>query len=145
MSAEAPCTRSALLEELHETTFRLMRLQRQVAERAFGPLGLRPVQAVALALLGEEASYPKELAHLLDAPPSVVSVLLADLEQRKLLRRQVDPEDRRRVQLELTAAGRRMLREVHNAWLAHNATRLERLSTSDLEALVRIQKALLEE
>lgn len=145
MSAEAPCPRSELLEELHETTFRLMRVQRQVAERAFAPLGLRPVQAVALALLGQEASYPKELAHLLDAPPSVVSVLLADLEQRKLLRRQVDPEDRRRVQLELTAAGHRKLREVHNAWLAQNATRLERLSTSDLEALVRIQKALLEE
>jgi len=138
-------TRAGLLAELHETTFRMMRVQRQVAERAFSPLGLRPVQAFALALLGHEASYPKELAHLLDTPPSVVSVLLSDLEGRKLVTRTVDPADRRRVRLELTPDGRRTLDAVQSAWLDANAGRLDRLGTADLEALVRIQKTLLEE
>jgi len=138
-------TRSGLLAELHETTFRMMRVQRQVAERAFAPLGLRPVQAFALALLGHEASYPKELAHLLDAPPSVVSVLLSDLEGRNLVSRTVDPADRRRVRLELTPEGRRTLGAIHSAWLDANRSRIDRLGTADLEALVRIQRTLLEE
>ncbi len=145
MTARAADPRSALMTELHESTFRLMRVQRQVAERAFAPLGLRPVQAFALALLGQEASYPKELAHLLDTPPSVVSVLLADLEERALISRAVDPQDRRRVRLELTPEGERVLAAVHAAWFEVNAERLARLDTSDLQALVRIQKALLEE
>jgi DNA-binding MarR family transcriptional regulator len=140
-----PDTRAGLLADLHEVTFRMMRVQRQIAERAFAPLGLRPVQAFALALLGHEASYPKELAHLLDAPPSVISVLLADLEGRGLLSRAVDPDDRRRVRLELTPEGHRTLDAVYDAWLDANADRLARLSTADLETLVRIQKALLEE
>lgn len=122
-----------------------MRVQRQLAERAFAPLGLRPVQAFALAMLGQAASYPKELAHMLDAPPSAVSVLLSDLEGRALLSRAVDPTDRRRVRLELTPAGRQTLEAVQAAWLDANAERLARLSTADLEALVRIQKALLED
>ena len=145
MKDTRPDTRAGLLAELHETTFRMMRVQRQIAERAFGPLGLRPVQAFALALLGQEASYPKELAHLLDAPPSVISVLLSDLEGRGLLNRAVDPEDRRRVRLELTPEGSRTLDAIYSAWLDANADRLARLSTADLETLVRIQKALLEE
>ena len=145
MKQARPDTRSGLLAELHETTFRMMRVQRQVAERAFAPLGLRPVQAVALAMLGQEASYPKELAHMLDAPPSAVSALLADLEGRALLSRAVDPADLRRIKLELTAAGREALEAAHTAWLDANAERLAKLSTADLEALVRIQKVLLEE
>ncbi len=145
MKDTRPDTRSGLLAELHETTFRMMRVQRQVAERAFAPLGLRPVQAFALALLGHEASYPKELAHLLDAPPSVVSVLLSDLEGRNLVSRTVDPADRRRVRLELTPEGRRTLGAIHSAWLDANRPRIDRLGTADLEALVRIQRTLLEE
>lgn len=145
MRQAPPDTRAGLLAELHESTFRMMRAQRQLAERAFAPLGLRPVQAVALAMLGQEANYPKELAHMLDAPPSAVSVLLADLEARALLSRAVDPADRRRIRLELTPAGRELLAAVHAAWLDANAERLARLSTADLEALVRIQKALVEE
>ncbi len=145
VSGPRPDTRAGLLTELHEITFRMMRAQRQVAERAFSPLGLRPVQAFALAMLGQEASYPKELAHLLDAPPSVISVLLSDLEDRDLVSRTVDPADRRRVRLELTPAGRLALEAIHHAWFDANAHRLARLGTADLETLVRIQKALLED
>lgn len=137
-------TRDALIAELQETMFRLMRTQRQVAERSFAPLGLRPVQAFVLALVGEEATYPKELAHQLDAPPSVVSVLIGDLEQRGLLTRALDPNDRRRVRVELSAEGRRTLSAVQQAWLSATSDAVARLSTDELETLVRIQKALLE-
>ncbi|HKI56290.1 MAG TPA: winged helix DNA-binding protein [Trueperaceae bacterium] len=125
--------------------FRFMRVQRQVAERTFAPLGLRPVQAFALALVGEEATYPKELAHQLDAPPSVISVLIGDLEERGLLTRALDPSDRRRVRVELTPGGRRTLGEIQEAWLSATADSMERLSTEDLVTLVRIQKTLLDE
>ncbi len=145
MTRPATRQRDAVLSELHETMFRLMRVQRQVAERAFAPLGLRPVQAFALALLGQDATYPTELAHLLDAPPSVVSVLIGDLEERKLLTRALDPADRRRVRLELTDEGRHLLEVVRAAWVEATEQSVERLSTPELETLVRIQKTLLGE
>lgn len=145
MTGSTARERSALIAELQETMFRLMRLQRQVAERSFEPLGLRPVQAFVLALVGAEVTYPKDLAHQLDAPPSVVSVLIGDLEERGLLTRALDPSDRRRVRVELTPAGQDTLQAVQDAWLAATADSMERLSTEDLETLVRIQKTLLDE
>ncbi len=137
--------RDVLITELHETMFRLLRAQRQLAERAFSPLGLRPVHAFALALVGHDATYPKDLAQLMDAPPSAVSALIGDLEDRELLTRALDPGDRRRVRIELTDAGRRTLEAVQRAWTDTTTETVARLSTADLEALVRIQKALLEE
>lgn len=145
MTRSADRNRAELVAELQETMFRLMRLQRQVAEKAFVPMGLRPAQAFALALVGEEATYPKELAHLLDAPPSVVSGLIGDLEERGLLTRALDPSDRRRVRIELTPEGRRTLSAVQEAWLAATVDKMERLSIEDLETMVRVQKTLLEE
>ncbi len=133
-----------LMHQLYDSTFRLMRMTQQEAVRLFEPLGLRPVKAFVLELLAEQAHYPKEIAMLLDAPPSVISVLLGDLEDRGLLSRSVDPDDRRRMMLELTADGHRMVGRVREAWRAANDERLSRLSTADLEALTRIQNALLE-
>lgn len=137
-------SRDALIAELQETMFRLLRAQRQVAEQAFAPLGLRPVQAFALALIGAEATHPKELAHQLDSPPSVVSGLIGDLEERGLLTRALDPSDRRRVRIDLTPEGVRTLEAIRQAWLEATSESVERLSSEDLETLVRIQRTLLE-
>lgn len=136
--------RRELLDRLYDTSFRMMRSQQHDALRAFEPLGLRPVHAFVLVLLAQESHYPKEVAELLDAPPSVVSVLLADLEDKGLLLRAVDPQDRRRFELRLSEEGVAMLDAIKRAWYGVMGPRLERLDLDDLETLVRIQRTILE-
>ncbi len=136
--------REALLDQLYDSSFRMMRSQQHDALRAFEPLGLRPLHAFVLVMLAQETYYPKEVASVLAAPASVVSVLLSELEDKGLLRRAVDHRDRRRFELRLTAEGNHMLANIRRAWYEIIGPRFDRLDLEDLEALVRIQRTLVE-
>ncbi len=57
------------------------------------------------------------------------------LERAGLVRRTPDPDDRRRHGLSVTAEGERVLRSVRSRRTAWLASRLERLSPAELEAL----------
>lgn len=74
---------------------------------------LRPVHATMLWYLdrcNRPSATPSGLAHYLQLTRGTVSVSVRHLEELGLLARTPDTADRRRVRLELTAAGRRLAR-----------------------------------
>lgn len=103
-------------ELLLSTGFLLKRLGygfKEKAMQAFEPTGLNPQHHAVLSLL-EESSCRQQgtLADRLDYDRSVMVGLLDDLEERGLIERKRDPEDRRRHLVSLTPAGRDALGEL---------------------------------
>lgn len=82
------------------------------AER-LSALGLAPPHAGILRILAASpALSQRALAERLDTPPSRLVALLDELEERGLLARRDDPEDRRSYALHLSEKGRQALEQV---------------------------------
>jgi DNA-binding MarR family transcriptional regulator len=91
------------------------RLRRAQAER-LAPLGLTPAQERALRLItrGDEPPRMTELADRLGIVPRSLTTVIDALEEAGLVRREIDPRNRRAILLRLTdqgAAVRDSLRE----------------------------------
>lgn len=85
---------------------RLDRIARRRSEIALEPIGLRPRQVVALMILRDHGAMTQAaLGDALRLDPANLVGLLNDLEERGLLDRRRDPEDRRRHIVELTDSG----------------------------------------
>ncbi len=79
----------------------------QVYERLIAPLGLNILEWYALrALYEEDGLTASRMAALVCRHPSSMTALLDRMEEKDLLRRQVDPNDRRSVRVFLTDQGR---------------------------------------
>jgi long-chain acyl-CoA synthetase len=86
----------------------IARLARQL-EHGLEAVDLSLAQYRILGLLGEGSSASSSLAdHLTVSPPSITAVV-DGLVARGLVARSADTDDRRRIHLELTEAGRRLL------------------------------------
>jgi DNA-binding MarR family transcriptional regulator len=95
---------------------RVARLVRSRLDAALGPSELRQRQLVALSYLRDHGPARQQaLAQSLCMDPSSLVCLLNDLEDRDLIARRRDREDRRRGILELTDHGRESLAEVDAA------------------------------
>ena len=92
-----------LADLLHRLTKRLRRSQ----QSRLAPLGLTPAQEHALRMLArsEEPLRMTELAERLGVVPRSVTTVVDALEQAGLVRRAVDPQNRRAIRLHLTDAG----------------------------------------
>ncbi len=78
-----------------------------VYERLINPLGLNVLEWYALrALYAEDGLSASHLASLVCRHPSSMTALLDRMEEKQLLRRQIDSEDRRSVRIYLTESGR---------------------------------------
>jgi MarR family transcriptional regulator, lower aerobic nicotinate degradation pathway regulator len=94
----------------------LARVARRSAEQALAPLGLRPRHVVLLTILRDHGSLTQgALGDALRLDPANVVGLLNELEERGLLRRRRDPDDRRRHIVELSGAGRSTLEQADGA------------------------------
>jgi DNA-binding MarR family transcriptional regulator len=71
-----------------------------------GALGLSWTRVLALRQLATEPLTLRALAERLTADPPYVTLMVDDLEQRRLVRRMPHPEDRRAKLVQLTATGR---------------------------------------
>ena len=90
---------------------RIVRLLREESRASEESVGLSGAQLFVLQKLSEaRAQSVNELATRTATDQSSVSVVLARLTERGLVARRVDPKDRRRVRLSLTARGRALLR-----------------------------------
>ncbi len=122
----------ALVKELADLGYALMRLLFQEAKEVFAQHGLSPQKSHLLTLLAQGVNLPSRLAEHLEVQPSQVSHLLAAMEEEGLLERAPDPEDRRRTLLRLTPKGEELHRKVEEAWLSAFARHLSRLEEEDL-------------
>jgi DNA-binding MarR family transcriptional regulator len=96
----------------------LARVGRRAAEVSMSPGGLRPRHLIALKLLHEHGAVGQQaLAETLSLDPSNVVGLLNDLEERRLITRRRDSEDRRRHIVEVSSLGEKEL-ELANARLS---------------------------
>jgi DNA-binding MarR family transcriptional regulator len=117
---------------------RRLRAERQ--ETGVSPLGI----SVLIRLHREPRLTPKALASAENVAPQTLTRVLAALEQQGLLNRKPDPSDGRQSLLELTGAGRTLLRRDsarREAWLAKAME--EALAPSERQML-RVVAPLLE-
>jgi len=78
----------------------------QVYEQLIAPLGLSLLEWYALRVLyGDDGTSASQLAHEVCRHPSSMTALLDRMEDKGLLRRQVDAHDRRSVRVFLTERG----------------------------------------
>ncbi|MEV6233125.1 MarR family transcriptional regulator [Saccharopolyspora shandongensis] len=101
-------------ERLGALFLRLAKSAHVLQRRGAGDLGLTPAQARALFVLGRCETPPRmaELAERLHVVPRAVTPIVDALEEAGLLRREVDPGNRRSTLLELTPEGRKMCKRL---------------------------------
>ena len=110
-------------------------LRRQLDER-LRPHGLTTPQYTTLSILRSPGVLSNaRLARRALITPQSMSQILGGLEQRGLIRRKPDPDHGRVLRVELTAAGRHVLRECDRAADDIERRMLERLGARDRSKL----------
>src|SRR5215212_1231245 len=94
-------------------------------------------QYAALSGIRQGASSPGELARLWQVTPAVITGVIDRLERRELVRREPDPDDRRRLRLALTEAGLAASTFVEGALTEELAAQLSQASPRELAELGR--------
>ncbi len=105
--------------------------------RAGADTGLSLRQYAALTGIRNGASSPGELARLWQVTPAVITGIIDRLERRELVRREPDPNDRRRLRLALTDAGLAASTLVERALTEELAAPLSQASPRELAELGR--------
>ena len=93
--------------QLADLLQRLMKRLRRAQAQRLAPLGLTPAQERALRMItrSEEPLRMTELADQLGIVPRSVTTVIDALEQAGLVRREIDPHNRRAIRLYLTDRG----------------------------------------
>jgi DNA-binding MarR family transcriptional regulator len=90
-----------------------------------------------LAYRGKEPSIA-QLSQRLSTPGNTIATMLRDLENKKLLVRQADPVDKRRVTLLLTTEGRAVISQIERTASARFAKALSTFSSAEMEDFVHL-------
>jgi MarR family transcriptional regulator, organic hydroperoxide resistance regulator len=118
----------------------------QGMNEALRPLGITAAQGDALVVIGRaEPISLKELGDLLIAEAGHPSRLVDRLVEAGLVRRAPAATDRRRVELSLTARGRRLAERVESTRAQVMELAREALSEHDLEPVLSLARELLAE
>ena len=131
-------SRDTLVETLSELTLPVMWTMRQDAMRAFEPLGLRPIKALLLGLIAKGMQHPKHIADVMDTHPPAISNMVAELEEAGYIMRQIDPSDKRRIQLTLTEHGESFMLKLGEAWHKTSLERAKDLSDEELSTMITV-------
>jgi len=127
----------------HETTLLYLMKQVELAVRSrlddmFRPVGLTALQYTALTVLERHPNLTSaELARNSFVTAQTMSDMVAALQDRGLVERHRDPADRRRLVLEVTSEGRRLLGRYRGRVAALEAEMLEGLSATQAQQLRR--------
>jgi MarR family transcriptional regulator, organic hydroperoxide resistance regulator len=109
-------------------------------------IGVTGPQRLVIRLVGQKPGQTaSDIAVMLGKHPSTLTGVLARLEQRALISREVDPVDRRRARFKLTAAGKKIDRERKGTVEAATRRALGRVSETSVEATLDLVAKLVEE
>jgi DNA-binding MarR family transcriptional regulator len=116
------------------------------SKRMAQTLGVTGPQRLVIRIVGQKPSQTaSEIAQTLGKHPSTLTGVLARLEQRGLLLREVDAEDRRRARFTLTAGGKKIDRERRGTVEAATRRALTRLEGSSVDVFLHGLSILVEE
>jgi DNA-binding MarR family transcriptional regulator len=118
----------------------------KIYDEFLAPSGVRITQFGLLAHL-DESGGPLAIAELaaeLNMDPTTLNRNLKPLERRELLRTKKNPRDRRAKEIQLTAAGRKLLYEAAPLWKAAHDHVFAALGRSEAQALSRMLDQSLE-
>lgn len=108
-------------------------------ERALAPFGLTVSQYGTLRVLLDHPGAPgAEVARQCLVTPQAITTVLANLEQRDLIRRRPHPYHRTLREVHLTDAGRRLVEQADRAAVEVEARLVAGLSTRDVDLLQRV-------
>jgi DNA-binding MarR family transcriptional regulator len=89
-----------------------------------------------LVALGEHRALPQQqLGQIMGVDPRNAVPIIDELEARELITRQPDPQDRRRYNVALTAAGRKLIRDLRQSGAKLEQEMLTALSDSEQSSL----------
>jgi DNA-binding MarR family transcriptional regulator len=106
-------------------------------DRELAPFDISAAQLIILALLANgEATSAAGLCKGISYDPGAMTRMLDRLEQKGLIRRKPDPDDRRTTKLELTAEGRALYPKLAETKNAVQRQFLRGFDEADLDTLV---------
>jgi MarR family transcriptional regulator, organic hydroperoxide resistance regulator len=146
MSAASPQGRDAALAGLREEFGTLLGAERRLRSRDSHRKeagGLTYAQVRALFVLdAHEESTAGEIAEGARLSPGAVSGMLDELEQQGIVSRARCADDRRRVLVSLTDAGRQVLGERKRRWSERWKDSMEGVDDHDLEAAAEVMRRI---
>jgi DNA-binding MarR family transcriptional regulator len=133
-------------DSLNEMFGAVARRLRHSSIKALAPWQIAPSQSRAISVVAKHGAIrPSELAEHLRIAPRSVTEVIDGLEERDLVRRTADPDDRRATLITLTETGEEVSAAVRAARLAEAETLFDRLSARDREELRRILAQLVDD
>jgi MarR family transcriptional regulator, organic hydroperoxide resistance regulator len=136
------------MDSVFEFALLLKAIQRELERQmndAMRPLGLTAAQADALSVIGQAGPLSlKELGELLIAEAGHPSRMVDRLVEADLVARRAGGDDRRRVELSLTARGRRLEKRIDATRQRFLNLAREVLGDRDLEQALRLLRDLLQ-
>jgi len=136
--------RERVIAALSALSLPMMWSLRQRAMQTYEPLGVRPTRVLLMELVERGIDQPKLVAEVLEATPPAITAVVNELIERDWMARGVDPSDRRRVRLHLTAAGHEALATFRQRWIDTSRADLEQIDVADLTVVLRVFQRLLE-
>jgi DNA-binding MarR family transcriptional regulator len=93
----------------------------------------------------QESIIPKEISNTMGVSPARIAAALNDLENKGLITREIDAEDRRKILVRLTEKGQSVAEESKGDFLQKMAALLSLLGEHDAKEYVRIMGRLADE
>ena len=130
--------------QLADLLQRLTRRLRRAQMSQLAPLGLTPAQERALRLItfSEEPLRMTELAEQLRVVPRSVTTVIDALEQAGLVRRAIDPANRRAIRLHLTDKGTAVREQMRQARRQASEDLFAPLSAAERDQLISLLSVL---
>ena len=123
--------------QLTELLFRQTKRLRRAQAQRLAPLGLTPAQERALRMITRSDEPPRmtDLADHLGIVPRSVTTVIDALEEAGLVRREIDPQNRRAIRLHLTDRGMSVRDDMREARRRAAEDLFAPLSADDRKAL----------